>query len=50
MHDRLRSEQQHAEGGYGQGAQRQRRPVGHDADQDDGGHDEGPLGRDLGAR
>ena len=49
MHDRLRRQQQHAEGGHRQRAKRQRRPVGHDADQHDRGHDEGALGRDLGA-
>ena len=50
MHDRLRREQQHGEGRDRERPQRQRRPVGHHADQDDGGHDEGALGRDLGAR
>ncbi len=50
MHDRLRREQQHAEGRDRERAERQRRPVGHHADQHDRGHDEGALGRDLGAR
>jgi hypothetical protein len=49
MHDRLRREQQHPKGGHGEGAKRQRRPVDHHSDQDDRRHDEGALGRDLGA-
>jgi hypothetical protein len=50
MHHGLRCDQQDAEGRERQRAERERRPVGHDPDQHDRGHDEGALGRDLGAR
>ena len=50
MHDRLRREQQHGEGGDRDGAEGQRRPVEHDADQHDRDHDEGALRGDARAR
>jgi hypothetical protein len=49
MHHGLRREQQHRERRDRDGPQRQRRPVGHHADQHHRGHDEGALRRDLGA-
>ena len=50
MHHRLRREQQDAEGGNGERAEGEHRPVEHHADQYDGGHDEGALRRHAGAR
>ena len=49
MHHRLRRQQHDRERRHRDGAQRQRRPVRHDADQHHRCHDEGALRRHLGA-
>ena len=49
MHHRFRREEQHDQSGDRHRAERQHRPVEHDADEDDGDHNERALGRDLGA-
>ena len=49
MHDRFRRDCQQHQSRHRDGAERQRRTVEHHPDQHDRGHDEGALGRDLGA-
>jgi hypothetical protein len=50
MHHRLRRQDEHQERGRGQRANGQRRPVEHDADQNDRDHEIGPLRRHFRAR
>ena len=50
MHDRFGRQQQDAQGCHRERAEREGRAIDHDADENDGDHDEGALRRHLGTR